>query len=115
MSIAKHSSARRERATPDYGSYGGEDGRVEWNGGADATDYFSARFCVFQSKAQNLTETKIAAEVLKKRKNSKGPVKLNDGVTEVLSSKGTYVVFRSHAFTGQKIKKLQGAIVADHT
>jgi hypothetical protein len=91
---------------------GGEDGRVEWKGGADATDYFPARFCVFQSKAQNLTESKIAAEVLKKRKYVKGPAKLNDAVSEVLSRKGAYVVFCSHAFTAQKIKKLRGAIVA---
>lgn len=53
---------------------GGEDGRVEWTGGADATDYFPARFCVFQSKAQNLTGSTIAAEVLKKQK--KGPATL---------------------------------------
>ena len=37
---------------------------------------------------------------------------MNDAVTDVLSRKGAYVVFCSHAFTGQKIKKLRGAIVA---
>jgi hypothetical protein len=30
---------------------GGEDGRVEWSGGADSTDYFPGRFSIFQSKA----------------------------------------------------------------
>jgi hypothetical protein len=35
---------------------GGEDGRVEWTGGADSTNYRPSRFTVFQSKAQRLTE-----------------------------------------------------------
>lgn len=83
---------------------GGEDGRVEWAGGVDATDYFPARLCAFQSKAQNLTESTITAEVLKRPK--KGPAKLNAAVSDVLSKHGAYVVFCSHAFTGQKIKKL---------
>ena len=52
---------------------GGEDGRVEWTGGSDDTDYFPARFCVFQSKAQNLTEASIKAEVFKKQKGPKHP------------------------------------------
>jgi hypothetical protein len=89
---------------------GGEDGRVEWIGGVDATDYFPARYCIFQSKAQNISEARITAEVLKKPRD--GPAKLNDALTDVLSRKGAYVVFCSHAFTGQKIKKLQGAIAA---
>jgi len=38
---------------------GGEDGRVEWTGGVDETDYFPARFSIFQSKAQNLTESSV--------------------------------------------------------
>jgi hypothetical protein len=87
---------------------GGEDGRVEWTGGADATDYFPARFCAFQSKAQNLTETTITAEVLKRPK--KGPPKLNAAVSEVLSRRGSYIVFCSHPFSGQKIKRLRKAI-----
>ena len=62
---------------------GGEDGRVEWIGGVDATDFFPSRFCVFQSKAQNLTETTIAAEILRKTKGHKPTLK--PAVSEVLS------------------------------
>lgn len=87
---------------------GGEDGRVEWTNGVDTTDFFPARLSIFQSKAQNLTEATITAEVLKKPK--KGLAKLNDAVSEVLLRQGAYVVFCSHAFTGQKIKKLRKAI-----
>lgn len=87
---------------------GGEDGRVDWTGGADSTDFFPGRFSVFQSKAQNLTETLITAEVLKKPK--KGPAQLNAGVSEALSRHGCYIVFCSHKFGGQKIKKLRNAV-----
>jgi hypothetical protein len=87
---------------------GGEDGRVEWSGGADSTDFFPGRFCIFQSKAQNLTEQLIAGEVLKKPK--KGASKLNAAVSEALSRHGSYIVFCSHKFGGQKIKKLRNAI-----
>jgi hypothetical protein len=37
----------------------GEDGRVEWTGGAESTPYYPSRYCVFQSKAQNLTDTLV--------------------------------------------------------
>lgn len=87
---------------------GGEDGRVEWTGGVDKTDYFPTRFCVFQSKAQNLTESKIRNEILKNQRA--GPAKLNAAVSDVLSKKGAYVVFCSHAFTRPKIDKLRKAI-----
>ncbi|MDH5195100.1 MAG: hypothetical protein OEW32_15545 [Nitrospira sp.] len=87
---------------------GGEDGRVDWSGGADSTDYFPGRFSIFQSKAQNLTEKLIAAEVLKKPK--KGAAKLNAAVLEAVSRRGSYIVFCSRKCTGQKIKKLKNAI-----
>jgi hypothetical protein len=87
---------------------GGEDGRVDWSGGADSTDFFPGRFSVFQSKAQNLTEKLIAAEVLKKPK--KGRTKLNAAVSEALSRHGSYIVFCSHKFGGQKIKRLKNAV-----
>lgn len=48
-------------------SDGGEDGRVEWTDGAASTLYFPNRLCIFQSKAQNLTETLVKKEILKKR------------------------------------------------
>ena len=62
---------------------GGEDGRIEWTGGVDETDFFPARFCVFQSKAQNMTEALVKAEILKKQES--GPPKLNEAVLEVLT------------------------------
>ena len=87
---------------------GGEDGRVEWTGGVDETDYFPSRFCIFQSKAQNLKPASVKAEILKKQKS--GAPKLNEAVLEVLARRGAYIVFCSHPFGGQKIKGLCTAI-----
>ncbi len=94
---------------------GGEDGRVEWTGGTDSTNYLPSRFCIFQSKAQNLTESSVKAEVLAKAQNGEGKrntvkLKLNDAVSETLSRGGSYVIFCSQPFTGQKVKKLRKAI-----
>jgi hypothetical protein len=87
---------------------GGEDGRVDWIGAAEGTDYFPTRFSIFQAKAQNLTEASIRAEVL--RASKKGRPTLNEAIKEVLARKGAYIVFCSHAFGGQKIKKLKKAV-----
>lgn len=86
---------------------GGEDGRVEWTGGPVTTDYFASRFCVFQAKAQNMTETTVRAEVVARGGGTKV---LNPALTEVLQKRGSYVLFCNHAFTGQKIKQLRKAI-----
>src|ERR1700726_3817676 len=67
---------------------GGEDGRVEWSGGTDSTNYLPARFNIFQSKAQNLTEGAVKAEVFaksQKGKHDKVNPTLNDAVSETLS------------------------------
>jgi hypothetical protein len=89
---------------------GGEDGRAEWAGGIESTPYFPSRFCVFQSKAQNLTESSIRSEVLKFTRNK--PARLNEAISEVLSRGGAYIVFCSNAFTGKKKGKLVNAIRA---
>lgn len=79
---------------------GGEDARVGWTSGMDETDYFPSRFCLFQSKAQNLTACLLKSEILKNQK--KGPPKLNAAISEVLSRHGAYIVFCSHPFSPKK-------------
>lgn len=87
---------------------GGEDGRVEWIGGVTTTAYFPHRFTLFQSKAQDLTESAIKSEILKKPKN--GPAKLSAAISEVLLKGGAYVVFCAKPFVTTKRKKLVAAI-----
>ncbi len=90
---------------------GGEDGRVEWSGGVERTNYLPARFNIFQSKAQNLSESQIRAEMFSKKHRSPGePPTLNAAVADALAHTGSYVVFCSHSFTGQKISRLRKAI-----
>lgn len=79
---------------------GGEDGRVSWKSGVASTDFFPSRFSVFQSKAQNLTESAMTAEIAKQR--GKRPPLLNEAVAEVIRRKGAYIVFCSRAFTGRR-------------
>jgi hypothetical protein len=89
---------------------GGEDGRVEWTGGATSTDYFPVRFNIFQSKAQNVTETTLRNEIVKK-KRVKGKLKktLSPALLEIVAKRGAYIVFSSKPFSTQKKKKLQEA------
>ncbi|MBR1270321.1 hypothetical protein JQ629_22865 [Bradyrhizobium sp. AUGA SZCCT0222] len=93
---------------------GGEDGRVEWSGGVTSTDYFPSTFCIFQAKAQNLTDASIKRELLKKSKvrSGRGKTELNQAILDVLANKGAYIIFSSAAFTGPKIKKLKDAAKA---
>ncbi|MGN6304194.1 MAG: hypothetical protein ACTHNH_05220 [Mesorhizobium sp.] len=87
---------------------GGEDGRVKWAGGSASTAYFPHRFTLFQSKAQDLSDSKLRNEILKKRKG--GAFTLSEGISTVLDEGGSYIVFCSHPFVESKKTKLVKAI-----
>lgn len=110
-------------------SDGGEDGRVEWVGGVESTAYLPTRYSIFQSKAQNLTESSIRKEILKKaakskktnerkanEKNAKAKaarkirshraVVLNEAIRSVLKNRGSYTVVSSAAFTQRDVPRL---------
>lgn len=101
---------------------GGDDGRVQWSDGAPSTDYFPSRFCIFQSKAQKITDSSLRAEVLKNpkvqlkttRKATAKPGKtkpaLSPALVEVLSRKGAYIVFCSKPIVTTTKAKLIDAI-----
>ena len=95
-------------------SDGGEDGRVEWMGGAELMPYFPSRLCIFQSKAQNLTEASVEKEIIKKRPKTartkgKGKSKkkskakrsrrslmvLSAAISEVVKKRGAYAILSS--------------------
>lgn len=88
---------------------GGEDGSISWTGGADSTPYIPARFTILQSKAQDLTESRVKKEALAKPRKGKPPA-LNDAVAEVLANSGAYIIFCRQPMTGAKRKTLQKAI-----
>lgn len=103
---------------------GGDDGRVEWSNGVSLTDYFPSRLCIFQSKAQKITESSLRAEVLKnprdrpkkagtkksKKISTKIKPSLSPALTEVLSRKGAYIVFCSKPIVTTTKTKLVDAI-----
>jgi hypothetical protein len=110
---------------------GGEDGRVEWSDGAESTPFFPRRFCIFQSKATNLTEASVRSEILKKapagskkktgreskakkkprgKKSRAGNLVLSPAITEVLSKRGSYTILSTAALIGNKREKLKKAI-----
>lgn len=93
-------------------SDGGEDGRVEWAGGADSTPYFPTRYCVFQAKAQNLTDATVRNEVLKKKPKSRSGVILSDAILDTLKRRGAYTILSSRSFTGRKRDNLKKAVEA---
>ena len=84
-------------------SDGGEDGRVEWTDGAESTPYFPSRFCIFQSKAQNLTEASVDKEILKKKPKTarskgkgKSKKKFKAKRSTRSSMRGAYTILSSH-------------------
>jgi hypothetical protein len=104
-------------------SDGGEDGRVEWSEGATSTPFFARRFCIFQAKAQNLTDASIRNELLKKsvsearpsandkrgKKAKKAPARskvLSEAIATVLKKRGSYTILSTAPIVGRKRDKL---------
>ena len=95
---------------------------MEWTGGAESTPYIPSRYSIFQSKAQNLTDASVRAEILKKvaqakkSKPHKAKAKtgkhtiLSEAISQVLRNRGAYTILSSAAFTGPKRDKLKKAI-----
>jgi hypothetical protein len=67
---------------------GGEDGRIQWEGGLEKTEYIPNRFTLFQCKSQPMSKAKCKSEILIQRKKE-----LKAKVKEVFDAKGTYVLF----------------------
>jgi hypothetical protein len=75
-------------------SDGGEDIRVEWGGGPEATAFIPNRCTIFQCKAEKLTDAKLRAEPLLENK-----LALKPAVAEVVARGGAYVLATSKTNT----------------
>lgn len=71
---------------------GGEDGRVDWQGGPTNTHYLPSRFCIFQCKKSDPKPSKLRSEVQSQRK---GKAALKPAFEELLDRGGTYVLVTS--------------------
>lgn len=89
---------------------GGEDGRIEWEGGLESTDYLPSRFCIFQAKATKLSKAGWKKEVWRKGTQGKGQIReLNDAVRNVLEQGGAYIGFTRDNINGLgKSERIQG-------
>ena len=74
--------------TPD----GGEDGRIEWDGGPDRTQFLPGRRCQFQIKAGKITPVQAGREVRK-------PM-----VRSMLEAGGYYIMLSGHRYTKQLVQ-----------
>ena len=75
---------------------GGEDGRIEWQGEPESTDYLPYRLTQFQNKATEMGVADCANELVTK----KGLIK--PMVADVLKQSGTYILFLKQELNQQQ-------------
>lgn len=83
---------------------GGEDGRIEWSDGPDATAFLPSRLVQFQNKATNMRATACANEIVK-----------NDGtikpmIEQALVNVGSYILFTTQELNNQQKQERINAI-----
>lgn len=89
---------------------GGEDARIEWEGGVDNTNYLPSRFNIFQAKATSLGEAGWKKEAWSKASQRNGKPKLSAALERTISRRGSYLGFTSTPMVGEKRDKCLQAI-----
>lgn len=90
---------------------GGEDGRVEWSGAPNQTDYLPSRFTIFQCKKTALSPAKVKKEAwTKKSAKRNGKKDLNDALLNAISKSGAYLLINASAVVSNKRDSLINAI-----
>jgi hypothetical protein len=79
---------------------GGEDGRIQWEGGPEKTDFVPKRFTIFQSKATAMGPADCRKELLT---STQGVLKTQ--VKNVLDTGGAYVFFCRQSYVQQDIEQ----------
>ena len=82
-----------------YAADGGEDGRIEWNGGPDRTPFLPSRLNLFQLKAGKTGPKTLAEEVLTKDRAVKQRVR------SVLDAGGNYIMLCGQPLTRKQIEE----------
>ena len=83
---------------------GGEDARIEWQGGLGRTDFLPNRFCQFQLKTGDISPKEAGEEVLT-REN-----KLKPMVREALKKRASYIMLCSRPYAQKLIDKRRDSI-----
>ncbi len=79
---------------------GGEDARIEWQGGPERTSFLPNRFCLFQLKTGAISPSKAGDEVLTKKER-----KLKSMIRKALEKGGSYIMLCSRSYTQKLIDK----------
>lgn len=89
---------------------GGEDGRIEWEGGPEETPFLPCRRIVFQLKSGKISVRKAAEEVMRGSRNdaSRRPKEQVEGV---LRAGGCYVVLCSQRYVHKEIQRREQGIL----
>ena len=89
---------------------GGEDGRIEWEGGPEETPFLPCRRIVFQLKSRTISVRKAAQEVMRGSRNdvSRSP---KEQVESVLRDGGCYVVLCSRRYVHKEIQRREQSIL----
>jgi len=77
---------------------GGEDGRFEWSGALQRTEFLPRQKCVFQMKATTVSPAQAANEI---GSVERGPKPM---VQEALASNGVFIIACNQPYTKQQIK-----------
>ena len=81
---------------------GGEDGRISWKGKPTKTDYFPKRTVLFQNKATEMTSKQYGTEVVTKKTKTHPIQNIKPLVNQVLTAKGSYIVFTTQELNTQQ-------------
>lgn len=90
---------------------GGEDGRIEWQGGLTSTDYLPSRVTHFQCKASAIGRAGWKKECWVKSTQGRGKTRLlTPLLKKLVANGGSYVGFTTEALTSLKIDDCVAAI-----
>ncbi|MDP9588569.1 UNVERIFIED_ORG: hypothetical protein J2W19_001115 [Shinella zoogloeoides] len=82
---------------------GGEDGRMTWTGGVEATDFLPSRSNFFQCKASKIGRNGWKKECWAKSTHKKGVKRaLTPALRSIVAGGGSYLGFTIEALTGEK-------------
>ena len=84
---------------------GGEDARIEWQGGPARTSFLPNRLCQFQLKTGKIFPKRAGEEVLYSKK------RLKPMIREVLEKGGSYIMLCSHDYSQEAIQNRKNIIL----
>ena len=89
---------------------GGEDGRIEWEGGPEETPFLPCRRIVFQLKNKRVGVREAADEVMR-RPQEGTPRRAKEQVEKVVRDGGCYIILCSHRYVHKEIQRREQSIL----